>query len=159
MSRDLNVDSAWQWRRSTGKRFRIDGAATTYAQRPKVTDRLHGTIKSTRSDERFRRSAGFDDVRTHMSRWYSSANSWNALYASDARPDAGACRRGGLVSRVHTRRLHQIAWLLRFWLTVVDGCHMPEDHRVTSCSSPTGKLRMHAATNVEHRAIVNNDKT
>ena len=35
---------------------------------------------------------------------------------------------------------------------------MPEDQRVTSYSSPTGKLQMRAATNVEHRAIVNNEQ-
>ena len=35
---------------------------------------------------------------------------------------------------------------------------MPEDHGVTCCSSPTGKLRMHAATNIEHRAIVNDEQ-
>ena len=34
-----------------------------------------------------------------------------------------------------------------FGLTVVDGCRMPEDQRVTSYSSPTGKLRKRAATN------------
>ena len=35
---------------------------------------------------------------------------------------------------------------------------MPEDHRVTSCSSSTDKLRMQASTNVEHRAIVNDEQ-
>ena len=35
---------------------------------------------------------------------------------------------------------------------------MPEDWRVITDSSPTGKLQMHAATNVEHWAIVNDEQ-
>ena len=62
------------------------------------------------------------------------------------------------MSRVHAWRRHQIAWLLHFRLTVVDGCRVPEDQRVTSYSSSTGKLRKCVATNVEHRAIVNDEQ-
>ena len=47
---------------------------------------------------------------------------------------------------------------MRFGLTVVDGCRMPEVRRVTSYISPTGKLQMRAATNVEHRATVNDEQ-
>ena len=35
---------------------------------------------------------------------------------------------------------------------------MPEDQRVTSYSSPIGKLQMRAATNVKHRTIVNDEQ-
>ena len=66
-------------------------------------------------------------------------------YVSDDRLKANVGRRGGLVSRVHAWRRHEIAWLLHFGLTVVNGCRMPEDQRVTSYSSSTGKLRMRAA--------------
>ena len=47
--------------------------------------------------------------------------------------------------------------MLRFGLTVFDGCREPEVQRVTSYSSSTGKLRMRAAKNVEHLAIVNDE--
>ena len=62
------------------------------------------------------------------------------------------------MSPVYSCRRHQIARLLRFGLAVVDGCRVPEDQRVTSYSSPTGKLPICAATNVEHRAIVNDEQ-
>ena len=48
------------------KKCLIGGAVMANALRLKVTVRFCGTIRSPRSDERLCRSAGFDDVETHV---------------------------------------------------------------------------------------------
>ena len=134
-------------------------------QRRKVTVRFRGTIRSTRSDERYRRSPGFDDVGTHMSRRYGGASSCNALYVMTLilncirRSTESQCRSSRRIGVTCARMETPPNSLAAAFST---DCSRRMSHagrqRVTIYSSPTGKLRMRAATNGGLRAIVNDEQ-
>ena len=141
--------------------FQIDAAETANAQRPKVTVRVHGTIRSPRSDEWCFAVVPGWMMSENMSCMFTGASSCNALYfitpilnciRCSIRSQCRSSQRIGVTcSRLETPS-NSLA--VRFGETVVDGCRVPEDQRVTSYSNLTSKLRMHTATDVEQQAIV-----
>ena len=118
---------------------RVECSKLTAQRRRTQTVLVRGTIRSPRSDEQCCRSGGFEDVGAHKSRMYGGASSCNALYVMTPILN---CIRFSTGSQCRSSR--------RIGVTCL--------RLQTPPNSPTGKLRMRAATNVEHRAIVNDEQ-